>query len=201
MRSAISALCTALIDRIAVTTVAGLRDRALIGLMVFSFARIGAALGMKAARARRGKDFRHLCLLKSLVAHAEIGHPAAWPTAPHPRKPAPTRVPSSPPARVPVPLDQPAARVRACFGAAAAAIIPDDDGTLATARLAADAYARRATAANTRPLVVHGIWTPPRGRKRPRYPLPRVGAMAIDAGTVARIIQTRAARAGFDPGG
>jgi hypothetical protein len=30
-------------------------------------------------------------------------------------------------------------------------------------------------------------------------PLPRVGAMAIDAGTVARIIQSRAARAGFDP--
>ena len=37
----------ALIDSIEVTTVAGLRDRALIGLMVFSFARIGAALGMK----------------------------------------------------------------------------------------------------------------------------------------------------------
>jgi site-specific recombinase XerD len=36
-----------LIDSIEVTTVAGLRDRALIGLMVFSFARIGAALGMK----------------------------------------------------------------------------------------------------------------------------------------------------------
>jgi site-specific recombinase XerD len=36
-----------LIDRIEVTTIAGLRDRALIGLMVFSFARIGAALGMK----------------------------------------------------------------------------------------------------------------------------------------------------------
>jgi site-specific recombinase XerC len=37
----------ALIDSIAVTTIMGLRDRALIGLMVFSFARIGAALGMK----------------------------------------------------------------------------------------------------------------------------------------------------------
>jgi integrase/recombinase XerC len=36
-----------LIDRIEITTPAGLRDRALIGLMVFSFARIGAALGMK----------------------------------------------------------------------------------------------------------------------------------------------------------
>jgi site-specific recombinase XerD len=37
----------ALIDRIEITTPAGLRDRALISLMVFSFARIGAALGMK----------------------------------------------------------------------------------------------------------------------------------------------------------
>jgi site-specific recombinase XerD len=37
----------ALIDSIEITTPAGLRDRALIGLMVFSFARIGAALGMK----------------------------------------------------------------------------------------------------------------------------------------------------------
>ncbi|MDR3529366.1 MAG: tyrosine-type recombinase/integrase [Rhodopila sp.] len=37
----------ALIDCIEITTPVGLRDRALIGLMVFSFARIGAALGMK----------------------------------------------------------------------------------------------------------------------------------------------------------
>jgi integrase/recombinase XerC len=37
----------ALLDSIDVSTPAGLRDRALIGLMVFSFARIGAALGMK----------------------------------------------------------------------------------------------------------------------------------------------------------
>lgn len=37
----------ALLDRIDVTTHAGLRDRALIGLMVYSFARIGAALAMK----------------------------------------------------------------------------------------------------------------------------------------------------------
>jgi hypothetical protein len=36
--------------------------------------------------------------------------------------------------------------VCAWFDDAAAAIIPDDDGTLATARIAADAYARRATA-------------------------------------------------------
>ena len=37
----------ALLDRIDVSTAAGLRDRALIALMVYSFARIGAALGMK----------------------------------------------------------------------------------------------------------------------------------------------------------
>jgi site-specific recombinase XerD len=37
----------ALIDSIEVTTIVGLRDRALIALMVFSFARIGAGLGMK----------------------------------------------------------------------------------------------------------------------------------------------------------
>jgi site-specific recombinase XerD len=37
----------ALLDRIDLTTPGGLRDRALIGLMVYSFARISAALGMK----------------------------------------------------------------------------------------------------------------------------------------------------------
>ena len=37
------------LDAIDVSTHAGLRDRALIGLMVFSFARIGAALAMKVA--------------------------------------------------------------------------------------------------------------------------------------------------------
>lgn len=37
----------ALLDSIDVTTHAGLRDRALIGLMVYSFARIGAAIAMK----------------------------------------------------------------------------------------------------------------------------------------------------------
>ncbi|MDD7973616.1 tyrosine-type recombinase/integrase [Roseinatronobacter alkalisoli] len=36
-----------LLDAIDITTVGGLRDRALIGLMVYSFARIGAALSMK----------------------------------------------------------------------------------------------------------------------------------------------------------
>jgi integrase len=35
-----------LLDSINVKTVVGLRDRALIGLLVFTFSRIGAALGM-----------------------------------------------------------------------------------------------------------------------------------------------------------
>jgi hypothetical protein len=43
------------------------------------------------------------------------------------------------------------------------------------------------------------VWVfAPRGRDGSNTPLPRVGSMAIDAGTVARIIQARAARAGFD---
>ena len=37
----------ALLDSIDATTAVGLRDRALIGLMVYSFARVSAALGMK----------------------------------------------------------------------------------------------------------------------------------------------------------
>ncbi len=37
----------ALLDAIDITTQAGLRDRALIGLMIYSFARVGAALAMK----------------------------------------------------------------------------------------------------------------------------------------------------------
>src|SRR5208283_5033171 len=37
----------ALLDAIDISTPVGLRDRALIGLMVYSFARIGAAIGMK----------------------------------------------------------------------------------------------------------------------------------------------------------
>jgi hypothetical protein len=43
------------------------------------------------------------------------------------------------------------------------------------------------------------IWTPPRGRTGCNTPLPRVGYAAIDAGTVARIVQARAKVAGFDP--
>ena len=37
----------ALLDSIDVATPIGLRDRALIGLMIYSFGRIGAALAMK----------------------------------------------------------------------------------------------------------------------------------------------------------
>jgi integrase/recombinase XerC len=37
-----------LIDAIDTTTIIGLRNRALVGLMVYSFAPIGAAIGMRA---------------------------------------------------------------------------------------------------------------------------------------------------------
>jgi integrase len=44
--------------------------------------------------------------------------------------------------------------------------------------------------------VFRRIWTPPRGRTGQNTPLPRVGYAAIDAGTVARIVQARAAKVG-----
>jgi hypothetical protein len=43
------------------------------------------------------------------------------------------------------------------------------------------------------------IRTPPRGRTGQNTPLSRGGYAAIDAGTVARIVQARAKAAGFDP--
>jgi len=49
-----------------------------------------------------------------------------------------------------VPLGQAPVVVSDWFDAAAAALIPDPDGTLATARTAAGAYAGRAKAGNTR---------------------------------------------------
>jgi integrase len=55
-----------------------------------------------------------------------------------------------PPELARAPLDQPPGAVRAWFDAAAAAAIPEPDGTLGTARRAARAYAHRAKAANTR---------------------------------------------------
>ena len=52
----------ALLDSIDTSTVVGLRDRALIGLMMYSFARIGAALGMavEASREPRSEGARWL---------------------------------------------------------------------------------------------------------------------------------------------
>jgi integrase len=55
-----------------------------------------------------------------------------------------------PPELARAPLDQPPGAVRAWFDDAAAAAIPEPDGTLGTARRAARAYAHRAKAANTR---------------------------------------------------
>jgi site-specific recombinase XerC len=38
--------CRQLLDSIDIRTIAGIRDRALIGCMVYSFARVSAAIGM-----------------------------------------------------------------------------------------------------------------------------------------------------------
>ncbi|HUN50235.1 MAG TPA: site-specific integrase, partial [Candidatus Sulfotelmatobacter sp.] len=57
----------------------------------------------------------------------------------------------------PAPVGQAPARVRRWFDAAADALIPAYDGRLATARLAADAYARRAKAENTRRAYRAGV--------------------------------------------
>ena len=47
--------------------------------------------------------------------------------------------------------------------------------------------------------VFRRIWVPPTRHQLGEGPSPVVGIRAIDAGTVARIIKTRAAKAGFDP--
>jgi hypothetical protein len=56
--------------------------------------------------------------------------------------------------------------------------------------------ARMEAAGITAGALFRRIWIPPRGRDTP---LPRVGTMAIDAGTIARIIQARAALELGDP--
>ena len=63
------------------TTIAGLHDRALIGMMVYSFARIGAVLAMKVedvytqqrrlwvrSREKGGKAHAMPCHLRSIIA-------------------------------------------------------------------------------------------------------------------------------------
>ena len=55
------------------------------------------------------------------------------------------------------PLGQPPVAVRDWFDAAAAAAIPDYDGSLGTARIAANAFARRAKADNTRRAYRAGV--------------------------------------------
>src|ERR1700758_1543227 len=72
-----------------------------------------------------------------------------------------TRPPAGPLARVEkpggVPLDQAPVVVRDWFDDAAAAAIPDYDGSLGTARIAAQAFARRAKAENTRRAYRAGV--------------------------------------------
>ncbi len=57
----------------------------------------------------------------------------------------------------PAPLGHPPALIRAWFDDAADAVVPVHDGTLATARRAADAFARQAKAANTRRAYRAGV--------------------------------------------
>ena len=57
----------------------------------------------------------------------------------------------------PPPLGLAPPTVRCWFDAAAAAVVPEHDGTLQTARNAADAYARKAKADNTRRAYRAGV--------------------------------------------
>lgn len=61
-----------LIDSIDVTKLAGLRDRALIGAMVYSFARVSAVLGMNAGDYYRQGEFRWLRLKEKGGKHHEV---------------------------------------------------------------------------------------------------------------------------------
>ncbi|HET9087012.1 MAG TPA: site-specific integrase [Acidobacteriaceae bacterium] len=86
-----------LLERIDVTTVAGMRDRALIGLMVYSSARTGAALGMHVEDVfhqegrlwvqfseRNGKTFTIACqkklevYLRAYLSFAGVAKPGSW---------------------------------------------------------------------------------------------------------------------------
>ena len=69
--------------------------------------------------------------------------------------PVPAVIP--PPAIVPLPRNPTPRAVRDWFDSAAEAAIPSHDGTIGTARLAADAYARRAKADNTRRAYRAGV--------------------------------------------
>jgi site-specific recombinase XerC len=75
----------ALLDSIDVSTHAGLRYRALIGLMVYSFARIGAALGMtiedvytQNRRLWGGNRYRHQARQPQLPGNRDHGLPQEW---------------------------------------------------------------------------------------------------------------------------
>jgi len=71
---------------------------------------------------------------------------------------APAAIPPLPPVPpVPLPANPTPRAVRDWFDSAAEAAIPSHDGTIGTARLAADAYARRAKADNTRRAYRAGV--------------------------------------------
>jgi len=80
-------------------------------------------------------------------------------TAPQPDSAGPSPDPPARPGPAPAcaPLGESPAQVRRWFDAAADAVIPEPDGTLETARQAAQAFARHAKAANTRRAYRAGV--------------------------------------------
>ena len=131
-----------------------------------------------------------LCPISPLVGHGNSGHPGAANTRQErqthdrpgqrpdrPRRAAPrwrTHRPTPRPAagRVPPPLGAPPIQVRRWFDRAVATPLPAFDGTLATARATADAFARLAKAANTRRAYRAGVRRLVRLVRPPRAALP-----------------------------
>jgi integrase len=113
------------------------------------------------AVAGRGVGFQ-----RASSGNTDVGlDPAWWAPAPLPC-PDPADPPGSPdqadtrsraPVALPAPLGAAPWQIRTWFDAASAAEIPDYDGTLATARAAGEAYARRAKAENTRRAYRAGV--------------------------------------------
>ena len=89
---------------------------------------------------------------------AEAASPLPCPDpADLPGSPERADAPPTAPVALPAPLGATPRQIRTWFDAAAAAELPDYDGTLATARAAGAAYARRAKAENTRRAYRAGV--------------------------------------------
>ena len=101
------------------------------------------------ADAPAGGDIGHVRPLSALPSPAPLPCPTEELTSPHVLPPA-TVVAAAP-------VGEPPPRVRAWFDTLVAAELPEHDGSLASARQSADAYARRAKAANTRRAYMAGV--------------------------------------------